>query len=78
MIILIDSGATHNFITEAVAKRCGLVCESTENYLVVMGNGDKVGSARKYMRVTLNIQGLDICGDFLSMELGSLDIILGV
>lgn len=77
-IILIDSGATHNFINEKLIGKCNLNVEFIEKYMVVKGNRHQIICEGRCIGVTVKVQGLNITGQFLSMELGTLDILLGV
>ena len=42
MVVLIDSGASHNFITDALIKELGLPVASTKNFGVVLGTRDEI------------------------------------
>lgn len=66
VIVLIDSGATSNFIAESVAHRCGLQITETRGFLVSIGNGQVVPipSAGKCSGVELTVQDVQIRADF--------------
>lgn len=51
--------------------------EDIDNYKVILGNNQQISSVGRYVNVLLKVQGLKIVREFLPMELGSLDIILG-
>ncbi|PNY06856.1 retrotransposon-related protein [Trifolium pratense] len=40
--VLIDSGSTHNFIQDHVAKSLGLILEPTQAFQVLVGNGEEL------------------------------------
>jgi predicted aspartyl protease len=40
--ILIDSGSTHNFLQDRVAKQLGLRTEPAHSFRVLVGNGEEL------------------------------------
>ncbi|XP_020691238.1 uncharacterized protein LOC110105899 [Dendrobium catenatum] len=78
VVVLIDSGATHNFISTQIVDALGMELVDTRGYGVMMGTG-KVEMGRGVCRgVVLKIQGIYVKEDFLLLELGSTDVILGM
>ncbi|PKU83997.1 putative mitochondrial protein [Dendrobium catenatum] len=78
VVVLIDSGATHNFISTQIVDVMGMELVDTGGYGVMMGTG-KVEMGRGVCRgVVLKIQGILVKEDFLPLELGSTDVILGM
>ncbi|KAH0710443.1 hypothetical protein KY284_011870 [Solanum tuberosum] len=61
-VVLIDTGSTHNFIDQEVAKRLG--CQSS----TIMAQSISVDDGRK---------GTTFASDFLLLPLGNVDIVLG-
>lgn len=39
VLVLVDSGATHSFISESVVKELHLLMDSTVSHLIIVGNG---------------------------------------
>lgn len=78
MVVLIDGGATHNFIAAELVQRLGLPRTETAGYGVIMGMGMAVQGAGICKGVKLHLQNLQIVEDFLPIELGSSDVILGM
>lgn len=78
VVILIDSGATHNFITKELIKKCNLTVEPTETYAKIMENKKRINCSGKCVDVSVKLHELEIIGEFMPMELGSLNLILGV
>ncbi|KFK23032.1 hypothetical protein AALP_AAs71112U000100, partial [Arabis alpina] len=78
VVILIDSGETHNFISEKIVTQLGLRVEGTKGYGVVMGTGLTVQGQGICKEVELSVQGLSVVAQFLPLELGSADVILGM
>lgn len=78
VVLLIDGGATHNFITEELVAALQLLILPTEGYRVVLGTGGSIRSTSVCKGVFLSISDLCITHDFLPLPLGSADVILGV
>ncbi|XP_062088454.1 uncharacterized protein LOC133795014 [Humulus lupulus] len=78
VVVLVDSGATHNFITTELAQKLALPLSTTDAYGVQLGSGQAVKGEGICRSVPLHLQGLEIIEDFLPLQLGSTDVILGV
>ena len=78
VIILIDCGATHNFIAVKLVEDLQLPLVTINSYRVVMGTGVAVKGKGICWRVVLSMQGLTLVQDFLPLELGSTDVVLGM
>ncbi|KAL4578141.1 hypothetical protein LXL04_014260 [Taraxacum kok-saghyz] len=78
VVILIDCGATHNFISHETVRKLKIPIEATEGYLIAMGTGVEVNSKGVCKKVKLKMQGLEICEEFLPLKLGNSDVILGM
>ena len=77
-VCLIDLGATHNFVSTEIVSKMNLLVTKTGAYGVTMGTGDSVKGEGLCCSVAQHLQGIDIVNDFLSLRLGSSDVILGV
>ena len=77
-IILVNNGATHNFLSLDLVQRLALPLTTTTNYKVVMGTEISVKRKGVYRGVCISMQGLIVVEDFLPLELGSTDVILGM
>lgn len=77
VVVLIDSGASHNFISEKFLTESGLTRTPTHEFSVQMGNGDEVKNMGVCKGVHLQLDGLDVVADFYPLVLGSTDVILG-
>lgn len=53
VIIMIDPGATHNFISQETMTKLGIECASSKSYGVSLGTGDTVLSQGKCKSVIL-------------------------
>ena len=78
VVVLIDRGATHNFIATKLVQQLGLTRTEMAGYGVIMGTGVVVQGASICKGVKLTLQNLQIIEDFLPLELGSSDVILGM
>lgn len=77
-VVLIDSGATHNFVDYRLMRALGLEAEETRSFGVITGSGDPVRGGGVCRNVSLTMQGYSITSDFLPLELNNVDIILGI
>ncbi|KAL8100957.1 hypothetical protein AgCh_033000 [Apium graveolens] len=79
VVIMIDPGATHNFISLATVQQLGLVVTPSGPFGVSLGNGEAIKGSGVCIGVRVQLDGgMEVCEDFLPLELGSSDIILGV
>ncbi|KAF7836177.1 Retrovirus-related Pol polyprotein from transposon 17.6 [Senna tora] len=58
VLIMIDSGATHNFISEGLVKKMGLDVEKTKPYRVTLGDGYTVQQQGCCKGLEIEMQGL--------------------
>lgn len=77
VLILLDSGATHNFISEQLVAEMQILVQPT-TFAVVLGDNRKVKGVGKCKGIELIVQGIRIIQDFLPFRLGGVDVILGV
>lgn len=78
VVVLIDSGATHNFISPDVVKRAQLQTVSDRKFTVLVGTGLQVQGSSVCKNVLLQLQEIQIESDFILFEPGGADMILGV
>lgn len=78
VVILIDSGNTRNVISLELVKRQQLPVQKTSEYGVTMGSCTTVQRQGVCKGVTLQLQGVEVVIDFLSLELGSSNVILDI
>lgn len=77
VVVLIDGGATQNFIAEELVADLQLLVSPMEGYSVVLGIDGSVCAAGICKRVHLIISNLSIIHDFLPLPLG-VNVILEV
>ena len=63
--VLIDSGSTHNFLNEKLAKRAGLRPGQGGAFEVMVASGEKLGGSNKCLDVPITLQGTPIHVDFV-------------
>lgn len=78
VIVLIDFGATHNLISLKLVHELSLPITPTTDFGVQIGTGDSVKGQGLCKEVVLNMQNLTIIENFLPLELGGIDVILGM
>lgn len=76
--ILIDCGATHNFISLELVQKLGPPTKATTNYGIIMGTGQLVKGRGICKGVVVEVQGLTIVHNFLPLALGCADVVLGM
>nr|XP_016495663.1 PREDICTED: uncharacterized protein LOC107814725 isoform X3 [Nicotiana tabacum] len=78
VIVLIDSGASTNFISCTVAEALRLKQTETKPFLVEVGNGQHVKSMGSCKEVELWIDEMRLIQDYFLFDLGSADVVLGI
>ncbi|XP_031257652.1 uncharacterized protein LOC116115659 [Pistacia vera] len=78
VIVLIDSGASHNFISKGVIEKLGLPVMQTQTFGVRVGDGYQMRCEGECREVQLDIQGTPIIQNFFPFEMNSADVVLGV
>ncbi|CAH1433964.1 unnamed protein product [Lactuca virosa] len=78
VIVLIDSGATHNFLSTRIISQLGITLGGDRSVGVKMGNGLMVRSQGVCRGVVLNLPEVQVVSDFLPFDIGGSDIILGI
>lgn len=78
VIVMVDCGAIHNFISQKLVEELQIVVAETRNYSVIMGLGAIVKGKGVCDSVNLKVGELMIVDSFLPLELGGVDVILGM
>ena len=78
LIFMIDSGASHNFISPEVASKLRLGMVDSSGVDVLLGNGVMLKVARLCTGVKFQLNTTTFSSKFIALELGSVDVILGV
>lgn len=78
VVVLVDTGATHSFISEVVVRELHLPTNSTVSNNILVGNGVSVKQTGICREVKVWIQGHLVEENFFPFELGGADLVLGV
>jgi hypothetical protein len=78
ILILVDSGSTHNFISDNLVRELNLTSQFVTPFGVQIGNGDIIRCNRLIKNVNLKIGTLQITQDFYPFSLGGADVVLGI
>ncbi|CAH9138406.1 unnamed protein product [Cuscuta epithymum] len=76
--VLIDSGATHNFISKKLVDELELPFKTISGYKVQAGNGEKLSNDGRCEDLTLCMQGSIIKQNFYFLNLEGTDFVLGM
>lgn len=77
VIIMVDSGASHNFISHRLSSKLQYPLEPTQQFGVKLGDGRQVESKDKYSQLPVNLGPVIMALGFV-FPLGGVDMILGV
>ena len=78
VIVLVDCGATHNFISDKLVMTLHIPTKDTSNYGEILGSGTTIKGKGVCEQVKLSLNGWTVTADFLPLELGGVDMILGM
>jgi len=76
--ILIDSGSTHNFVSQSLAQKIGCPLKSIHLQPITVADGSKLKCKYSCPHFTWRLQGVEFTSDVLLIPLGSCDMVLGV
>jgi hypothetical protein len=78
LVILIDSGSTHNFVDQKIAHSLQLAVKPVEEFVVKVANGERLRCRERYENVLITIQGFQFSTTLYSLPLHGLDAVLGI
>ncbi|TYK02033.1 gypsy/ty3 element polyprotein [Cucumis melo var. makuwa] len=78
VVVLIDCGATYNFISEKLVTNLNLPLKATTNYGVILGSGEAIKGKEICGKVEVLLDNRKVVDSFLPLELGGVDVILGM
>ena len=78
VVVLIDSGSTHNFISDKVATLLHLPVVPTAPFNVRVANGQPLKCQGRFDNIHILLQGIPFSITFYSLPLTGLDLVLGV
>ncbi|XP_068329703.1 uncharacterized protein [Pyrus communis] len=77
VVVLLDSGSSHNFISLSTAKQLGWKVDSNNSFEVMIANGGTISSRGCCSQIKLQIQQYEYISDFYVLQLGGCDVVLG-
>ncbi|RVW92477.1 hypothetical protein CK203_042670 [Vitis vinifera] len=77
LIVLIDSGSTHNFIEERLAEKLGLTCNREERFNVKVACSERISCKGRCIGVQVRIQGVTLDINFYLLPLEGYEVVLG-
>jgi predicted aspartyl protease len=78
MILLIDSGSTHTFVTKAFAERAGCMISPVSPLPVKIANGHRMISDAQVVGLPWTVGETTFTTDMRVLELGAYDVVLGM
>ena len=78
VVILTDSGSTHNFVDAKLAEVLGIISTSGDAIKVRIANGQIISSPGKSQHLTFKMQGNLYKMDLYILPLAGCDIVLGI
>lgn len=78
VLVLIDCGASSNFISKQLLDELKITKWDTPEYMVELGNGECVKSQGVCKNLEVIIQGVPITQHYFLLELGGTDLVLGM
>jgi hypothetical protein len=77
VIILVDSGSTHNFIHRHIAQETHCYILSINNFQIMIANGGSMKCGGRCENVCLQIGDYHLKSHMFAIDMGSCDIVLG-
>ena len=78
ILLLVDSGASHNYITKELVTSLGLSMIDTREFAITLGDGSKKVSHGKCEGLLITIGQNQLQINAFVLEIGGIDIILGM
>lgn len=77
MVLLVDSGSTHNFISSVAAQKMGITPKAAGKMEVLVANSEKLFSGGISREVTIMLGGFPFTVDFYVLEIERCEAVLG-
>jgi hypothetical protein len=78
VVVLIDSGSTHNFFHRRIVDEIHLFVRPISNFQILIANGGTIKCGVFYENVKLQMGDYDLKTHMFSISMGGCDIVLGV
>jgi hypothetical protein len=76
--VLVDGGASHNFIDASLVERKGITTEAFEGFSVIIQGENTLNCTRYVPRMTLSLGNYTITDDFFVVKVPDTNVVLGV
>lgn len=78
VIVVVDTGATHNFVSQQLINRMGLIIQPMTRYIVTTNTSEKVMRTSCCNELLVEFPMTIVKDNFLILPLVNIDIILGL
>lgn len=78
VVVLIDSGVSHNYISRKIIEELKLPMIDTQPYSVSLGDGHKRSTRGRCEKIRVDLGEATVEEEFFVFELGGVDVILGI
>ena len=78
MIVLIDSGSTHNFLHSKIAKDLNCIIYPALEFQVMVANGSTIKCSSKCHNIKLSMGKYVLSSPMIAIPMGGVDVVLGV
>jgi hypothetical protein len=78
VIVLIDSGSTHNFIHNKLAKDLNFFVYPTPEFQVMIADGGTINCSRKWNKINLTMGEHVINSPMIPIPMGGVGVVLGI
>jgi hypothetical protein len=78
VMVLIDSGSTHNFLSEKIARLLRLLVVPMKSFVVRIANGERLFCQGRFDEVQVNVQDIQFSLTLYSLPLIGLHMVLGI
>jgi hypothetical protein len=78
VMVLIDSGSTHNFIDQSIVHKYELPVVPNKKFQVIVANGEKIDCTGLCPSLTIMIQGQIVIADYFILPVAACPVVLGV
>jgi hypothetical protein len=77
VIILVESGSTHNFIHRHIAQETNCYIHAVNNFQIMIANGGSMKCGGRCENVSLQIGGYHMKSRMFAIDMGGCDVVLG-
>ncbi|KAJ0561743.1 putative nucleotidyltransferase, Ribonuclease H [Helianthus annuus] len=78
VLILVDGGSTHNFISDVLVNELKMATQPVAPFGVQIGNGDVIRCGQICKNLSVQVNDLQIVQDFYPFSIGGADLVLGI